>query len=238
MIDFLNVIDSNIYLFLNGMHLPFLDRLMMLVTGKFIWVPMYATILLILFKKFKWREALLMTIGLVLAIALADQLCSTVLRPIFHRLRPSNPDNPLSQLATLVNGYRGGKYGFPSCHAANSFAMAIFLFMLIRNSRFRAFIVSWAFLNTYTRVYLGVHYPGDLFVGAIIGSSIGFCMFHLTRFIISKWKFKEEKKESSEIYLPALFSIVGIKNQGVRPSDVMLGIGGFTFMLLMIISIV
>lgn len=91
-------------------------------------------------------------------------------------LRPSNPENPLSEMVHIVGGYRGGSYGFPSCHAANSFALASFLILLFANRKLSLFIFVWAVLNSYSRVYLGVHYPGDLLVGAIIGTAAGLAM--------------------------------------------------------------
>lgn len=89
---------------------------------------------------------------------------------------PSNPENPLSEMVHIVGGYRGGSYGFPSCHAANSFALASFLTLLFANRKLSLFIFAWAVLNSYSRVYLGVHYPGDLLVGAIIGTVAGLVM--------------------------------------------------------------
>lgn len=89
---------------------------------------------------------------------------------------PSNPANPLSEMVHIVGGYRGGSYGFPSCHAANSFALASFLILLFANRKLSLFIFAWAVLNSYSRVYLGVHYPGDLLVGAIIGTAAGLAM--------------------------------------------------------------
>lgn len=89
---------------------------------------------------------------------------------------PSNPENPLSEMVHIVGGYRGGSYGFSSCHAANSFALASFLILLFANRKLSLFIFAWAVLNSYSRVYLGVHYPGDLLVGAIIGTAAGLAM--------------------------------------------------------------
>lgn len=102
--------------------------------------------------------------------------CATLIRPEVCRLRPSNPENPLSEMVHIVGGYRGGSYGFPSCHAANSFALASFLTLLFANRKLSLFIFAWAVLNSYSRVYLGVHYPGDLLVGAIIGTAVGLAM--------------------------------------------------------------
>lgn len=173
MLDTLIDIDSQLLLFLNSFHSPFLDRFMQLFTGRFIWAPMYALILLLFFKKYHPMRAGVFTVMLVAAIALTDQTCATLLRPMFERMRPSNLDNPLSEFVTVVDGYRGGRYGFPSCHAANSFALAMFLSLVARRRGFTIFIFGWAILNSYSRMYLGVHYPGDIIVGAAIGSSYG-----------------------------------------------------------------
>jgi undecaprenyl-diphosphatase len=129
------------------------------------------------------RKAVATVLCIVLAIVLADQFCGHLLRPAVGRLRPANPDNPLSELAVIVNGYRGGTYGFPSCHAANSFALAVFTALLVRSRRVAAFIIIWAVVNSYSRLYLGVHYPGDLFVGAVFGSIFGALCFGLSDII-------------------------------------------------------
>lgn len=183
MLDFLIDIDSQIFLFLNSFHLPYFDHFMMAFTGKFIWVPMYASILFILFRRFGWKVAICYTIAIPVVIACADQLCATILRPWIERLRPSNIANPISEFVHIVDGYRGGKYGFPSCHAANSFALASFLALLFANRRFTIFIFAWAIINSYSRLYLGVHYPGDLIIGAIVGSCIGYVGYRLTKSI-------------------------------------------------------
>lgn len=95
----------------------------------------------------------------------------------WHVWRPANPENPIVDLVHIVNGYRGGSYGFPSCHAANSFGLAMYVIFLFRKRWLSVFIITWAVLNCYTRIYLGVHYPGDLIVGGIIGGFGGwlFC---------------------------------------------------------------
>lgn len=177
MLDTLIDLDSQLLLFLNSFHTPFLDRFMMLFTGRFIWAPMYALILLLFFKKYNPLRAGVFVVMLVAAIALTDQTCATVLRPIFERLL----NNPLSEFVTVVDGYRGGRYGFPSCHAANSFALAIFLSLVVRRRGFTLVIFGWAMLNSYSRMYLGVHYPGDILVGATIGSFYGFICHRLAQ---------------------------------------------------------
>lgn len=178
MIEFLNQIDTDIFLALNGHNTPFMDRLMVMVTGKWIWAPLYAVFLFIMARRFKQLKiSVIFTLFAILAVALADQSCATVIRPMVQRLRPSNPANPLSELAVIVDGYRGGNYGFPSCHAANSFALAVFMALTVRRRGFTCLVMTWATVNSLSRLYLGVHYPGDLLVGAVIGTAIGYACY-------------------------------------------------------------
>ena len=178
MIDTLQNLDSEVFLFFNQAHCPFFDSFMSLYSGKFIWIPMYAALLIVMLRRYPLIKVLFLLAGIALSITLADQICSSLIRPLCERLRPSNPDNPLAELTHIVDGYRGGAYGFPSCHAANSFALAVFAALMLRRRGFTLFIMLWAAVNCYSRIYLGVHYPGDLIVGALIGSAVGcLCCF-------------------------------------------------------------
>ena len=126
-VQYLSEIDTNIFLSFNGIHSPFWDYFMSSFTGKFIWIPMYATILYILLKNFHWKVVMCYVAAIALTITFADQMCSSIIRPVVARLRPANPENPIVDLVYIVNGYRGGSYGFPSCHAANSLGLAMFV---------------------------------------------------------------------------------------------------------------
>lgn len=225
MLEILQNIDTQIYLFFNGLHSPFFDSFMMSFTGKYIWAPMYAAILFILFRLYRPAQAAVYTIGIILAIFFADQVCATLIRPVVARLRPSNLENPLSQLAHVVNNYRGGSYGFPSCHAANSFALAVFLACLNPRRRFVIFILGWAALNSYSRLYLGVHYPGDLLVGAVIGSGIGFSMWWLSRYAaVSILPGRDDDNDRPADPLPyRQISIAGMTAR-LHAGDIMIGI--------------
>lgn len=174
-------IDESVLLFLNGFHNTLGDHFMSIFTGKWIWVPMYASILYVLLKNFNWKVTLCCLVAIALTITFADQVCSTLIRPVVERLRPSNLENPISELVHIVNGKRGGNYGFPSCHASNSFGLAFFLILLFRKRWLSIFICGWAVLTCYSRVYLGVHYPGDLLAGMIVGFCGACLMYYLLR---------------------------------------------------------
>lgn len=209
MIDYLIDIDSSVFIYLNGLHCNFFDTFMKLFSSRYIWIPMYIAIVYMMTRKFSLGQFLIMAIGVTLTITIADQLCASVIRPIFERLRPSNIDNPLSEITHIVNNYRGGAYGFPSCHAANSFALAIFSTMMFRQKSFTIIIISWAIINSYSRIYLGVHYPGDLVVGAIIGATIAFMSFRIASLCCNKWASQSDTSDHKHKFQPLhIFYIV------------------------------
>ncbi|MDR1003979.1 MAG: phosphatase PAP2 family protein [Prevotellaceae bacterium] len=184
--DFLQL-DSNLFLFLNGIHSPFSDAFMYQYSGKWIWIPMYIALLYTLWYNFKWRMFLLIVLGIALTFALTDQITVSVIRPDVARLRPAQPGNPISHLVHIVNGYRGGRYSFPSAHAANTFGLACFVWLLFRKWWCTLFLMGWATLACYSRISLGVHYPGDLLAGALVGFAAATAVFLIFR-KVSKYK--------------------------------------------------
>jgi undecaprenyl-diphosphatase len=190
MIDFLLSLDEQTLLAFNGHHTAWLDGLMLIVTYRFTWIPLYALIVGLLFYHLGWAKALTVLVGAALVILLTDQLCASVIRPLVARLRPSNPDNPFSEYVQVVNNYRAGRYTFPSCHAANTFAIATFLSRAFSRRWFTWAIFIWAFVVSCSRLYLGVHYPSDLIVGGIIGSAIAYMIYEIIRFCIHHIHFR------------------------------------------------
>lgn len=121
-------IDEKLLLAINGCHNDYFDHFMYLFSDRWIWVPMYVVILYVVIRNFSFRKTVVCLIAIALTITIADQVGASLIRPIVERMRPSNPDNPISDLVHIVNNHRSGRYGFPSCHAANTFGLA-FLFV-------------------------------------------------------------------------------------------------------------
>ena len=170
---------------------------------------MYTALFYVIMRNFNWKVVLGCAVAITLTIVFADQVCATLIRPVVARLRPANLENPLSEYVQIVNGYRGGRYGFPSCHAANTFGLAFFIFYLFRQRALTWFIMGWAVLTCYSRSYLGVHYPGDLLTGAIVGwAGASLC------FLLFKVACKYERPERyKQIFVPMI--VGGVTTAGI-----------------------
>ena len=193
MIDQLKIWDEQLLLFLNQFHTPWLDPVMFLITKTEFWIPLFIFLIYLIFNNYK-KEGWLILAGVVITVLLADQITSTFMKPFFHRLRPSNEPG-LAGVIHLVNDYHGGLYGFASSHAANTTGVAFIVFLVLHNLyRWSWMVFIWAFIMSYTRIYLGVHYPGDIFVGALIGLLSGYAGF---RFYL--WLKSILKKKSPDL---------------------------------------
>jgi undecaprenyl-diphosphatase len=171
----LNHIDTSLFLFLNGQHSPFWDVVMWWASDKFIWIPLYILVLWFLIKQNTGKVSLLL-LTIVLLVLASDQ-CANLSKFIFARLRPSQEPS-LEGMIHLLYNYKGGAFGFYSAHASSSFAVAVFVIKLIgkKTKWLIPVLLAYAVLVSYSRIYLGVHYPGDVLAGVLMGLFIGYAM--------------------------------------------------------------
>ena len=170
-------LDQQLFLFLNSLNSPFWDQVMHAISGKLIWAPLYLAILIYLGFRYK-RKFLVIILFIILGVTLADQVSVQVFKNTIQRLRPCH-EPALQGLVHLFNGECGGKYGFVSSHASNSFNIALLSLMFIKKRWFTISILIWASIICYSRVYLGVHYPGDVICGSMLGALVGWGCYWL-----------------------------------------------------------
>jgi len=170
--------ERDLFLWLNGSDSILFDHFMWLVSEKLVWIPWILCFLWVLFYKKDWREGLLVVLFIVVLITICDQVASGIFKPIFHRFRPTHHPDFMNEVKILFD-YRGGHYGFASSHASNAFGVATFSVLLIKNRIFTVSVVLFALLNSYSRIYLGVHFISDIVAGAMIGILTGVLCYQL-----------------------------------------------------------
>ena len=178
-------LDQRLLLLLNGSDSLFWDHLMWGITSTVAWLPAGALLLYVLIKNNSMREVGLMVLFLALSSLLADQFSSAFCKPYFARFRPAQ-DPMLMYMVDVVEGYRGGRYGFISSHAANTFAVSVFVSLLLRHKWMSFSMFLWAALCSYSRIYLGVHYPGDILCGMLWGVLVGLFTYACCAYFLRK----------------------------------------------------
>ncbi len=185
-------LDRDIFLALNdSFRSPFMDQLMTFLSSTYAWVPLYLLLLYLLIRHYR-QQSWIWLLAIALTILLADQITSTFMKPFFERLRPSQ-DPSIFDRVNIVNGYRGGRFGFASSHAANTFGIATLMWLVLKRYRpWIGLLLLWTLLVGYTRVYLGVHYPGDIVAGFAVGFISALVAWYLLSFL---YRYFDRKKE-------------------------------------------
>lgn len=171
--------DKHLLLALNGSESLFLDGLATALTTATTWIPLYIALFYLVLKNNENMKQILLIVGCAaLCVVLAGTVDDSFVKPTVARFRPTH-DPEIGMMVDIVDGYRGGRYGFFSAHAANTFSVAVFFCLLVRSGIMSAMLILWSLLNCWTRMYLGVHYPFDILCGLLWGGFSGLVVYYL-----------------------------------------------------------
>lgn len=185
MLDKIIPYEEKLFFLINSSHNHFFDCTMWLFSSIKSWIPLIIVIIFHIVYKRSWKQWLPVLIAITLVFVLSDQFSSHIMKPLFARPRPTHYPGIMEHVR-ILNDYIGGKYGFISGHAANSFGFAMFSALLFRNKLYSIIVFVWAIIMSYSRIYLGVHFVSDIVGGIIAGLIIGFCVYRLYYFFTKK----------------------------------------------------
>jgi len=187
MMDQLIEYDKALFVFLNNLGSPTWDNFWLVVTNKLTFIPLYAFLLFLLYRKFGLKALLIFVIIIALMITFTDQV-TNLFKRTFERPRPCGEESLSDQIRFIA--VRCGKYGFFSGHASNSMAAAIFAGLLLKpyHKKLIFTLLFWSAMVAYSRIYIGVHYPLDVICGMTFGAISGFLFYKLAKAAIHKWQ--------------------------------------------------
>ena len=192
----------------NGSDSLILDRMVETLTAGLTWVPLYIALFYLVVKNNETMKQIALIVGCVaLCMLLSDGVTDGLVKPLVARWRPSH-DPIIKYTIDIVNNHRNTYYGFFSAHAANTMAITVFFCLLVRSKLFCSTMILWSLLNCWTRMYLGLHYPGDIFFGLLRGSVAGgvsYMVFHNLYF-----KFNPDLNYISSQYTSTGYSMIDI----------------------------
>ncbi|NLA64294.1 MAG: phosphatase PAP2 family protein [Bacteroidales bacterium] len=208
-IDKLLPLERDFFLALNGSDSLFWDNAMWTFTGLVTWLPMVLFILYIAFRNQQLKQGMLVLGSILLVLLLSSYVSGSIFKPFFKRYRPTHhPD--FKDLVDIVNNFRGGDYGFISGHATNSFGLAFFISLLFRNQLVTISMMLWATLNSYSRIYLGVHFISDIVAGFLMGALIGLLVYKLYKKVQHRSYDALCSEKNNSIYTQKQGNILGL----------------------------
>lgn len=199
--------DKELTLWLNSFYNDYFDIFFHLYTSTLTWIPLYVVLAWVIFSR-QGANGIGTVFFIALLITAADQTASSIIKPLVERYRPSH-DSVLQYMVHLVNGYSGGRFGFVSSHAANTFALATFLSLVIRNRFMSWTLFIWAAINCYSRIYCGVHFVGDIVCGALIGVIFAAIAYQL--YLIASLKFFVISHHNKRTLINGLSDMFGVE---------------------------
>lgn len=186
MMERLIELDHELFLYLNNLGAPQWDWLWLAISDKWMAIPLYAILLFLIYRKFGLKETLISVVVIALLITATDQLAN-LFKHGFQRSRPCRQEGVMEFARFIAE--RCGRYGYFSAHASNSAGVAIFLGLLFRKQfpKLIYILLVWSTFVAYSRIYLGVHYPGDILTGIAIGVIFGLLFYKLQRYLVSRF---------------------------------------------------
>lgn len=214
-------LDKQFLLFLNGSESLYYDMLMRTLTNAWTWVPLYLSLFYIVLKNNENVQKILLVMGgAALCLLFAGTVDDAIVKPLVGRWRPTH-DPQIGMLVDIVDGYRGGRYGFFSAHAANTFSITVYFCWLVRSRLLSVTLVIYSLVNCWTRLYLGVHYPGDILVGLTWGFIVGTAVYHLY------YRRLARRFSAKTSYVSTHYTVTGYQR-----SDITIPVSVFVFTLL------
>ena len=189
MIEQLLEYDKSLFLFLNNLGTPTWDNFWLIITYRFTFIPLYALLLFLLYKKLGLKSLLILVVVIALMITFTDQV-TNIFKRGFERPRPCGEASLINQMRFIAS--HCGKYGFFSGHSSNSMAAAVFagLFLRLYYKNLIFILLFWSAVVAYSRIYVGVHYPLDIVCGLTFGAISGFAFYKLGQALLNRFVFK------------------------------------------------